>query len=197
MAMARHGKPGGDVIGAAPGPMVNCAALSSAQNKENEMFDAPMRRSTKEIKSLEEMHAVLRQADIIHLAMCLDNKPYVVPLNFGFDGQDIYFHTAQKGLKTDIITQNPRVCFTACSNYEMKSDPKACQWSTTFESVVGFGTAAYLEDETEKIKGLDAVMKHYDPEGSPAYDSGPLAKIAVVKIEISSMTGKKSPAPKA
>ena len=61
--------------------------------------------------------------------------------------------------------------------------------------MVGFGTAVYLEEEAEKKKGLDAIMRQYDPEGSHSYETGPLAKVAVVKVEISSMTGKISPAP--
>ena len=71
------------------------------------MFEAPMRRKNKEITNRGEIDAMLKKAEIIHLAMCLDDKPYVVPLNFGYDGENIYFHTAQKGLKAEIIRQNP------------------------------------------------------------------------------------------
>ena len=160
------------------------------------MFDAPMRRSNKQIASREEIDAVLSKAEVLHLAMCQDNQPYVVPLNFGYDGEHIFFHTAQKGLKAEIIKQNPKVCFEAYIKLQINEDPAACKWETDFESVVGFGTAVYLEDEAEKVKGLNAIMKQYDPGVSYTYEAGPLKKVAVVKVEISSMTGKRSPAPK-
>ena len=37
--------------------------------------------------------------------------PYIVPLNFGFSDDSLYFHSAHKGRKIDILKKNPRVCF--------------------------------------------------------------------------------------
>jgi len=46
---------------------------------------------------------IIDKADVLHLAMADGNVPYVVPLSFGYDGCNIYFHCAKEGLKLDFI----------------------------------------------------------------------------------------------
>ena len=38
----------------------------------------------------------MRTAQICRLGLCKDNRPYIVPVNFGYDGEHIYFHTGPK-----------------------------------------------------------------------------------------------------
>ena len=40
-----------------------------------------------------------------------DGTPYVVPVNFAFEGDRIYFHCALEGMKLDYISANPKVGF--------------------------------------------------------------------------------------
>ncbi len=44
-----------------------------------------------------------------HLACSMNNKPYVVPVNFTFNGGEIFIYTTD-GKKSGIIDTNPQVC---------------------------------------------------------------------------------------
>lgn len=60
-----------------------------------------MRRTTQEISSREEIEKIIQRAQICRLAMCRNDVPYVVPLNFGYSQGRFYFHGAHEGLKLD------------------------------------------------------------------------------------------------
>jgi uncharacterized protein len=56
-----------------------------------------------------EMHALLQRESFGHLGCARDNRPYVVPMNYGYDGKDLYIFTTE-GMKTRFIHANPQVC---------------------------------------------------------------------------------------
>ena len=91
----------------------------------------------------------------------------------------------------EILQQNPKVCVEFDIDQEVIQGDKPCKWSMQYRSVIGFGRASLVEDFEEKKKGLDAIMKHYSGESfeyvEPAIDS-----ICIIKVEIESITGKKS-----
>ena len=49
-----------------------------------------------------EMAALLSRAEYGHLAVASDGHPYVVPMHYAFDGEDIYFFTTE-GTKTECL----------------------------------------------------------------------------------------------
>lgn len=57
-----------------------------------------------------EMLALLLRVGYGHLGCARDGHPYVVPMHFAFDSQDLYFFTTE-GTKTEFIAANHEVCF--------------------------------------------------------------------------------------
>src|SRR5947199_10229670 len=57
-----------------------------------------------------EMLALLLRVGYGHLGCTRDDLPYVVPMNFAFDSQCLYFFTTE-GTKTELIAPNRQVCF--------------------------------------------------------------------------------------
>ncbi|MGB6281314.1 MAG: pyridoxamine 5'-phosphate oxidase family protein, partial [Syntrophobacteria bacterium] len=57
--------------------------------------------------------------------------------------------------------------------------------------VIGFGKGSVVEDLEEKKKGLDAIMQHYAGR-SFEYVEAAIENTAIIKVEVESMTGKKS-----
>ncbi len=150
-----------------------------------------MLRKEKEITDREEIDAVITDCDVMHLAMARDNEPYVVPLNFGYDGRWLYLHTAGHGRKIDFFESNPGVCFA----FERKvriipHDSRPCKWSCAFESVVGSGTISELHGE-DRIHGLRQIMRHYSSK-EWTFDPAVVQKTRVWRIEIQKLTGKRS-----
>jgi nitroimidazol reductase NimA-like FMN-containing flavoprotein (pyridoxamine 5'-phosphate oxidase superfamily) len=68
---------------------------------------------------------------------------------------------------------------------------QACNWGVSFRSIVGYGRAEFVTDADEKRRGLDAIMAHYSDDKFEYPDEN-LRRTTVIKVEISSMTGKRS-----
>lgn len=151
-----------------------------------------VRRTDREIKDKEEMEAIIQRAQVCHVGLSITNEPYVIPMDFGYEDKCLYFHSAKEGKKIDIIRENNKVCFVMEIDHQMtKPENKPCGWNAKYRSVLGFGRACIIEDSKEKAKALNILIKHY---GADSYDIADeiLNKVCVIKIEISSMTGKKA-----
>ncbi len=110
----------------------------------------------------------------------------------GNEDNCIYIHCAADGKKIDIIKQNNNVCFEAEAEAEIIPAEEACKWSVRYLSVIGFGKAYLINDNGEKIRGLKAIMRHYTGRSEHTYNEIGAKAATVIKIEIESMTGKKS-----
>ncbi len=60
-----------------------------------------------------------------------------------------------------------------------------------YRSVIGFGKASIVEDIQDKKAGLNAITEHYSC-GTYDYSEAAINNTLVIKVEIVSMTAKKS-----
>ena len=150
-----------------------------------------MRRKDLELTERAEVEAILAEATVCRLAMCDGDQPYVVPLSFGYRDDALYFHCAAQGKKLDILEKNNKVCFELDVDQELKRGDRAWEFGVKYRSVIGFGAARIIDDPSEKAAALDIVVEHYgvSPE---EYPDALLNVTNVIKVEIDSMTGKKS-----
>lgn len=157
-----------------------------------------MRRRDREIKEQQEIVEILKKGQVCHLAMCRDNKPYVVPMLYVYDDNIMYFHCAEVGEKLDILKENDEVCFEmANSGAEIiENGGKPCDWGYSFESVIGFGKAVIVkDDDAEKRKVYDLMVEKMKPESYEVtpdqYVEKKVKYSYIIKVKIESMTGKK------
>jgi len=136
----------------------------------------------------EQIESILEKALVCRLGMADENRPYVVPMNFGYRDGVIYCHTGPGGKKMDILRRNPLVCFEVDTDHAFIRGEQACQWSMKFRSVVGYGRAELAETDAEKRAGLDVLMAHYS-DRSYDYPDEKLAITAVIRIVIDRMHG--------
>lgn len=119
-----------------------------------------MRRKKQSLSS-EECAAILEQGTSGVLALLGDEGyPYAVPLNYVYDGQNIYFHSAKTGHKLDAIRTHSRASFCVIGQDHIVPQ----EYTTYFRSVIAFGTIRILEDEVEKRKAIQALALKYAPE---------------------------------
>lgn len=158
-----------------------------------------MRRKDREVTSKEEQLAILENSAVCRLAMVDDGKPYLVPLNFGYDWQgdnlQLYFHCAKEGRKIDVLSRNNHVCFELDGAHQLIEGNVPCSYSFAFESLIGFGTAEFVEEATEKEKGMQLIMKHQAGLTELSFPAQMLNSIAIIKVTVSEVTGKRSAAP--
>ena len=65
-----------------------------------------IRRKDKEITDSREIEAVIEKATVCRLGLVDRGEPYIVPVNFGYERNAIYFHSALEGRKVELIKRN-------------------------------------------------------------------------------------------
>ncbi len=148
-----------------------------------------MRRNEREIKDRKDIDGVIKRCRVCRLALCDDGQPYIVPLNFGYDGRFLYLHTAPEGRKIDIIKKNNRVSFEFDILHDIVTAQQACKWGAKYESVIGSGTAEIIDELEAKKEALECIMRQY---GSGAWDFSEkiLQKTLVLRVCILEISGK-------
>ena len=151
-----------------------------------------MRRSARGIKARKEIESIIQRAQVCRIGLSEDNVPYVVPMNFGYKDNCLYFHCAKAGKKIDVIRQNNKVCFEMDIDQTIvKPEGHPCGYSTKYRSVIGFGKAFLVDDFEEKAMALNIVTQHYSSDFYQ-FSEKELENVAIIKVEIDSMTGKKA-----
>jgi nitroimidazol reductase NimA-like FMN-containing flavoprotein (pyridoxamine 5'-phosphate oxidase superfamily) len=139
----------------------------------------------------EAIEAIIQNATVCRLAMCDGNRPYIVPMCFGYRDGTLFFHGALKSRKYDLLQQDPVVCF----EFDILAEPlpaaDPCDWDMRYQSVVGFGRAFMIEDRDAKRQALETIAAKYAP---PPYrfTDRKIDSTGVFKVVIESMTGKAS-----
>jgi nitroimidazol reductase NimA-like FMN-containing flavoprotein (pyridoxamine 5'-phosphate oxidase superfamily) len=150
-----------------------------------------MRRKDKKITNPELIQSIIRKSIVCRLGMVDGNQPYVVPLNFGYENNRLYFHCAKDGKKVDILKINNDVCFEFDIDQEVVPSDNACKFGMKYQSVIGFGKALFVEDDIEKQKALDIIMRQYSDKDYD-FTKELVQNILIIKVEIETITGKQA-----
>lgn len=151
-----------------------------------------MRRKDREITKISEIEAIIRDASVCRIAVADGQQPYIVPLCFGFEGGTLYFHSAGKGKKIDLIKKSRRVCFEFDAVHGVKKNTAPCNWGLLYDSVIGVGEVSFIEEPEAKKKAMNLIMQQYGGKPEWDYPDSALAGTVVFKLDIESMTGKRS-----
>ena len=103
-----------------------------------------------------DMHALLERESFGHLGCARDGRPYVVPMNYAYDGKELYFFTTE-GMKTQFIQSNPQVCLQV----EEITD------STHWRSVMVIGKAEQLTGKEDMQRAMKLITDR-NPSLTPA-----------------------------
>lgn len=103
-----------------------------------------------------EIVALLRGGKTGHLGCTRDGHPYVVPMNYAFDSECLYFFTTE-GTKTEYIAANPEVCFQVEEVEDVRN------WS----SVMALGPAERLS-QPEEVERAMRLLAERNPTLEPA-----------------------------
>lgn len=156
-------------------------------------------RREREITDIKKIAEILKKEKVIHIGLTNGDEPYVVPMNYGFtmDGEGkltIYLHGAMQGKKLDLIRKNPKIFFSIESDIRAFDGKVACQYGTSYYSVMGKGTAKILDDTEEKKQGLSIFMKSQTGKDF-TFNDKLVSAVAIIKIDISHYTAKHRPLP--
>lgn len=135
---------------------------------------------------------ILRNATAGVLALCgKDMEPYGVPLSHVYADGKLYFHSALKVLKLDLLAQNNKACFTVIAQDEIHPET----YTTYFKSVIAFGTVRIIEDDAEKLRALQLLGHRCNPddeEGLTKEIAGGFSRCIMLEMNVERLTGKQS-----
>ena len=95
---------------------------------------------------------VLHSLIIGRIGCYANNKTYVVPITYAYDGQYVYGHT-KEGMKIDMMRKNPKVCF------EVDVMENMSNW----RSVIAWGKFEELKTRTDREMGMQKLIDRILP----------------------------------
>lgn len=140
----------------------------------------------------EEIERIIKKCDVCYVAMVdLDGKPYVIPMNFGYNKNCIYLHSSQNGQKIDILKQNNSVCVSFSTDHLLRwqSEKVACSYSMKYRSVLAYGKVEFVTEQEDKIVALNQIMKHYTDK-EYEYSDPSVKEVMVFKVNIHKLEGR-------
>jgi len=140
----------------------------------------------------EEIDRIITACDVCNISMVgLDGKPYVIPMNFGYEHGIIYLHSAQTGKKIDILNANPNVCLSFSTGHELRwqSEKVACSYSMKYKSVLAYGKVEFVDEFDKKKMALDLIMKNYT-DREFKYSDPSIREVAVFIVKVDMFEGR-------
>lgn len=149
-----------------------------------------MRRRDREITDPAQIADILHAGRVMRIALVDDGLPFLLPVFYGYDGQALYFHSAQQGSKVEILKRNNNVCFEVSLDQGVVEDRRICDFEAAHRTVIGRGKAQFVTGEAEKIRALDLIVARFTDR---KYDYPPtkVALTAIVRIEPATIKGKR------
>ena len=139
-----------------------------------------------------ELESIIRKCQICNMAMVdEDGNPYVLPMNFGYEEDYIYFHSAQTGHKVDILKNNPNVCVSFSADEELKwvNEDVACSWGMRYRSVLAYGKIEFIDDFDAKEKALMIIMKTYS-DIDFSFNAPAVKDVLVFRVKVNKLHGR-------
>lgn len=134
----------------------------------------------------DEMQTLLRSVGFGHLGCTRDGHPYVVPMHYAYDGQDLYFFTTE-GTKTEFIAANHEICFQV----EEVAD------SSNWRSVMVIGEARKITKPDEIEHAMQLITERNETL-TPALNKTEigawhrLSHIAIYRVSTGAVYGRKT-----
>lgn len=157
-----------------------------------------MRRKDREVTDMGTIEEIIKNCKTCHLAMVDEGKPYVVPLNFGYeitgDELTLYFHSAKEGRKLDVLRKNSCVCFDITIEGMPIHAEIPCNCGYYFSSIIGTGSVEFIEDTAEKCRALSLLMKH-QADREVEFNEAQANSVCVYKVCTADFSGKKKQMP--
>lgn len=144
------------------------------------------------VEELGRIEEIIKACNICYVGMA-DSKgiPYVLPMNFGYKEGVIYLHSAQEGSSVSILTENPNICVTFCTdaNLVWQNEEVACSYRMRCQSAICHGEVVFEEDFNEKVKALNIIMSQYSSREF-SYSAPSVENVRIWKVAITDLSAK-------
>lgn len=149
-----------------------------------------LRRSKQKLSKAESIE-ILKRGRTGVLGLIGDHDyPYTVPMNYVYDHEKIYLHSAKSGHKIDALKANNKLSFCVIDKDELVAE----ELTTYFRSVIVFGKGKLLTEKNELIKAgkIFGAKFHPDPDFVEKEIRQDLNALACIEINIDHISGKEA-----
>ncbi len=144
------------------------------------------------INEKEIIERILKTEKICFVGFSDENGiPYVLPMNYGYEDEVLYLHSAPEGKAIRVLEQNRNVCITFCTQPKLiwQHPEVACSYRMQSASVICNGKVEFEEDFEEKVRILNIIMRQYiDKEFT--YSDPAVKNVKIWKVEVDTITAK-------
>ena len=139
-----------------------------------------------------EIERIISECNVCYIGMVdKENKPYVLPFNFGYKDDVLYFHSSGTGKKIEILKHNSDVCAVFSLDHELKfvNEEVACSYGMKYRSVLAHGKVEFIEDYNQKVEALQIIMHNYS-DIDFKYNKPAVEGVCVWKVKVEKFEGK-------
>ena len=109
------------------------------------------------------IYKILDEAFICHVGFTVDNQPFVIPTGYARVGDNLLIHGSAASRMLRVLAREVDICVTVTLIDGLVLARSAFHHSMNYRSVVIFGKAKLISDETEKSNALKAFTEHIIP----------------------------------
>ncbi|MCH4005717.1 MAG: pyridoxamine 5'-phosphate oxidase family protein [Eubacterium sp.] len=155
-----------------------------------------MRKKDREVTDTGVIREIIDACRILHVGLCDGKRPYVVPVNFGFEDDNghftFYFHGAAEGRKISLIRENGYAALEGECDHGTQSHETACGHTEFFQSFIAEGKAEEILDSAEKKRILQLIMSRYTDRSDWEFPDAAVKATAVVRIRAEQLSVKQN-----
>lgn len=126
-------------------------------------FNKLIRNPKREANTEEQLFEILDEGFLCHVAFTYNGNAMMIPIAYGRDGEKLYFHGASANLMLNQACNGQTICIAVTHLDGIVAAKNLFHSSANYRSAILFGTAEFVEDREEKIRGLvqisEQVMK--------------------------------------
>lgn len=112
----------------------------------------------------EKIYQILDEAFICHVGFLHENQPFVIPTAYGRKDELLYIHGSAASRMMREMSKGIDVCVTVTLVDGLVLARSAFHHSINYRSVIIFGKAGFVENESEKYEALKIFTEHIIPE---------------------------------
>ena len=121
------------------------------------------------------IHAILDEGLVGHVGIASDDQPYVIPVLYARDGEQIYLHGSPLSRMLRNLAEGVPMCLTVTLLDGLVLARSAFHHSMNYRSVVVLGEGRAVRDRHEKQEALRVIVERMAP-GRSEDARGPSAK---------------------
>ena len=107
--------------------------------------------------------SILDSGFLCHVGYVIDGKPYVTPTSYWREGDHVYWHGSSASRMLRTLESGIECCLTMSHIDGLVLARSAFHHSINYRSVMLFGTAHKVEDETAKLAALENFVERMFP----------------------------------